>query len=193
MSGSALPPFPRIRWQHLHGRRREHRRSSHERRATVPRPARSYFRYPARADVKSPKRSRTGSRQPTDFGSPRCSLTSRIPRRTATGPGSTGSSPRSAGVGAGRCGHLDVYRNADPEEDFGHFKDPRETDIELLRSCPPKPVPVRRLYRSTSEITLSRLLHEWALHDIGHGRQIGELVRQGSISRAPAHWGKSTS
>ena len=27
--------------------------------------------------------------------------------------------------------HLDVYRNADPEEDFGHFEDQRETNVEL--------------------------------------------------------------
>ena len=27
------------------------------------------------------------------------------------------------------------------------------------------------------EITLSQMLHEWALHDLGHIRQIAELVR----------------
>ena len=27
------------------------------------------------------------------------------------------------------------------------------------------------------EITLSQMLHEWALHDIGHIRQVAELVR----------------
>lgn len=27
------------------------------------------------------------------------------------------------------------------------------------------------------EITLAEMLHEWALHDLGHIRQIAELVR----------------
>src|SRR5689334_21875511 len=29
--------------------------------------------------------------------------------------------------------HLEVYKTADPEEDFSHFEDQRETNIELLR------------------------------------------------------------
>ena len=33
------------------------------------------------------------------------------------------------------------------------------------------------LMRLESQITLSQMLHEWALHDIGHIRQIAELVR----------------
>ena len=32
--------------------------------------------------------------------------------------------------------HLEVYKNADPEEDFAHFEDLRETNIELLRGLP---------------------------------------------------------
>ena len=52
--------------------------------------------------------------------------------------------------------HLEVYKNADPEEDFGHFEDQRETNIELLpgfrrrrgivRRCtaPPERSPCRR-------------------------------------------------
>ena len=31
--------------------------------------------------------------------------------------------------------------------------------------------------RAAGEITLSQMLHEWALHDLGHVRQIAELVR----------------
>ena len=30
---------------------------------------------------------------------------------------------------------------------------------------------------AAAEITLSQMLHEWALHDLGHVRQIAELVR----------------
>jgi hypothetical protein len=73
--------------------------------------------------------------------------------------------------------HLDHYRNADPEEDFAHFEDQRETNIELLRGLPAETGNRKALHRSAGEITLSQMLHEWALHDIGHIRQIAELVR----------------
>ena len=32
--------------------------------------------------------------------------------------------------------HLELYKNGDPEEDFGHFEDQREANIELLRGLP---------------------------------------------------------
>jgi hypothetical protein len=73
--------------------------------------------------------------------------------------------------------HLDVYRNADPEEDFAHFEDQREVNIEFLRGLPAETGGRKALHRSAGEITLSQMLHEWALHDIGHIRQIAELVR----------------
>ena len=73
--------------------------------------------------------------------------------------------------------HLDVYRSADPVVDFGHFKDQRETNVDLLRGLPAETGDRKALHRSAGEITLSQMLHEWALHDIGHIRQIAELVR----------------
>jgi DinB superfamily len=73
--------------------------------------------------------------------------------------------------------HLDVYESADPEEDFAHFEDQRETNIELLRSLPAEAGNRRALHREAGEITLAQMLHEWALHDIGHIRQVAELVR----------------
>jgi hypothetical protein len=33
------------------------------------------------------------------------------------------------------------------------------------------------LHKAAGEITLVNMLHEWALHDLGHIRQIAELVR----------------
>lgn len=73
--------------------------------------------------------------------------------------------------------HLDVYRNADPEEDFGHFEDQRETNVELLRGLTAEAGKRKALHREAGEITLAEMLHEWALHDIGHIRQVAELVR----------------
>ena len=73
--------------------------------------------------------------------------------------------------------YLDVYKNADPEEDFAHFEDQRETNIEMLRGLPADAGSRKAKHRAAGEITLSQMLHEWALHDLGHVRQIAELVR----------------
>ena len=73
--------------------------------------------------------------------------------------------------------HLEVYKNADPEEDFAHFEDQRDTNLELLRGLPAEAGTRKALHRAAGEITLSQMLHEWALHDLGHIRQIAELVR----------------
>ncbi|HET9314182.1 MAG TPA: DinB family protein [Vicinamibacteria bacterium] len=73
--------------------------------------------------------------------------------------------------------HLELYKNADPEEDFAHFEDQRETSIALLRGLPAAMGERRATHKAAGEITLSQMLHEWALHDIGHIRQIAELVR----------------
>ena len=73
--------------------------------------------------------------------------------------------------------HLEVYKNADPEEDFEHFEHQRETNIELLRGLPAEAGYRKAVHRAAGEITLAQMLHEWALHDLGHIRQIAELVR----------------
>ena len=73
--------------------------------------------------------------------------------------------------------HLEILEHADPEEDFAHFEDQREANLELLRGLPAEAGDRRALHRVAGEITLSQMLHEWALHDLGHVRQIAELVR----------------
>ena len=73
--------------------------------------------------------------------------------------------------------HLDLYKNADPEEDFAHFEDQREMNLELLRDLPRETGDRKALHKTAGEITLSQMLHEWALHDLGHIRQVAELVR----------------
>jgi hypothetical protein len=79
----------------------------------------------------------------------------------------------------GHCyrSRVDRFLSEDPEEDFGHFEDQRETNIELLRGLPAEAGNRKALHRAAGEITLSQMLHEWALHDLGHIRQIAELVR----------------
>jgi hypothetical protein len=73
--------------------------------------------------------------------------------------------------------YLDLYRNRDAEDEFAHFEEQRETNMEYLRSLPAGAGERRAIHRESGEITLAQMLHEWALHDLGHVRQIAELVR----------------
>jgi len=73
--------------------------------------------------------------------------------------------------------HLDLYRQADPEDAFDHFEEQRETNVEYLRELPASDGRRVAIHKIAGEITLSQMLHEWALHDLGHIRQIAELVR----------------
>lgn len=73
--------------------------------------------------------------------------------------------------------HLDLYRDADPEDSFDHFEEQRETNIEFLRSLPEGSSERIALHQEAGEITMAQMLHEWAMHDLGHIRQIAELVR----------------
>lgn len=73
--------------------------------------------------------------------------------------------------------YLDLYRDADPEDAFDDFEERREDNLEFLRHLPAGAGDRRALHREYGEITLSQMLHEWALHDLGHIRQIAELVR----------------
>jgi hypothetical protein len=73
--------------------------------------------------------------------------------------------------------HLEVYKNADPERDLRQFEDQRRANVGRLRGLPSEAGTRKALHRAVGEITLSQMLHEWALHDLGHVRQIAELVR----------------
>ncbi len=73
--------------------------------------------------------------------------------------------------------HLERYRSADPEDEFDHFEEQRETNVQFLRGLPADAGTRAALHREAGEITLAQMLHEWALHDIGHIRQVAELVR----------------
>jgi hypothetical protein len=73
--------------------------------------------------------------------------------------------------------HLDLYRNMDPEDSFDHFEEQRETNLETLRELPPGAGERKAVHKKVGPITLAQMLNEWALHDLGHIRQIAELVR----------------
>ena len=46
-----------------------------------------------------------------------------------------------------------------------------------MRSLPAAAGERRAARRSAGEITLAQMLNEWAMHDLGHIRQVAELVR----------------
>jgi len=71
----------------------------------------------------------------------------------------------------------EIYRDCDPEEDFNHFEEQRDANLEFLRDLPVEAGARTAVHREAGTITLSELLHEWALHDLGHIRQIAELAR----------------
>src|ERR1041385_679117 len=73
--------------------------------------------------------------------------------------------------------YLDLYRDADPQDAFERFRKQREANVEYLRDLPSEAGDRVALHREAGEITLNQMLHEWALHDLGHIRQITELVR----------------
>lgn len=73
--------------------------------------------------------------------------------------------------------YLDLYRDADPDDAFGRFEAKREENIRYLRGLPTEAGGRVALHEEAGEITLNHMLHEWALHDLGHIRQIAELVR----------------
>ena len=73
--------------------------------------------------------------------------------------------------------YLELYRDADPEDAFDYFEEQREMNLEYLRTLPSDAGAKVALHLEVGEITLNQMLHEWALHDLGHIRQIAELVR----------------
>ena len=73
--------------------------------------------------------------------------------------------------------YLERYRDADPEEEFAHFEEQRDTNLEYLRSLPAAAGRRLAVHKSAGEITLAEMLHAWALHDLGHIRQVAELAR----------------
>ncbi len=73
--------------------------------------------------------------------------------------------------------HLELYAKADPEDSFDHFEEQRETNVEFLRSLAEADGARTAVHLKVGPMTLSQMLHEWALHDLGHIRQVAELVR----------------
>src|SRR5215831_20900199 len=63
--------------------------------------------------------------------------------------------------------HLELYKNRVAEEELRHFVDQREKNIELLRGLPAQIGSRKAMHLTAGEITLTQMLHEWAMHDLG--------------------------
>jgi hypothetical protein len=70
-----------------------------------------------------------------------------------------------------------TYSNRDPEESFAHFEEQRETNLETLRGLDAEALKRTARHPELGTVTLEDLIHEWAMHDFGHVKQVLELVR----------------
>ena len=61
----------------------------------------------------------------------------------------------------------------------------------ILRGLPAEAGNRRATHSEAGEITLAQMLHEWAMHDLGHVRQIAELVRARKYLAGAGPLGKS--
>ncbi len=69
------------------------------------------------------------------------------------------------------------YSGRDPEDSFDHFEEQRELNIEYLRELPASALKREARHPAFGTVTVGELLAEWAFHDLGHIRQIAEIVR----------------
>lgn len=69
------------------------------------------------------------------------------------------------------------YSGRDAEESFAHWEEQREQNLVLLQDLSPAKLDRSARHPELGPITLRVLLNEWAMHDLGHVRQMAELVR----------------
>jgi DinB family protein len=70
-----------------------------------------------------------------------------------------------------------TYSNREAEESFAHWEEQREDNVEFLRGLDAGVLARTARHPALGIVTAGDLLNEWALHDLGHVRQITELVR----------------
>jgi hypothetical protein len=69
------------------------------------------------------------------------------------------------------------YAGREAEDSFDHFEEQREDNVAWLTSLPARVASRKAQHQELGTITLEQLLNEWAFHDLGHIRQIAEIVR----------------
>ena len=69
------------------------------------------------------------------------------------------------------------YSGRNAEDSFDHFEEQREQNLEYLRGLPASAADRTGAHADLGAITVSHLLNEWAFHDLGHIRQVAEIIR----------------
>jgi len=87
--------------------------------------------------------------------------------------------------------YLELYPNANAKHAFDHFEKQRKANLEYLRTLPRSTGERQASHPEAGEITLQQMLHEWTMHDLGHIRQIAELVRARKHLQAAGKLGDS--
>lgn len=70
-----------------------------------------------------------------------------------------------------------TYSNREAEESFAHWEEQREDNVDFLRELDASVLARTAHHPELGIVSVEDLLNEWAFHDLGHVRQIAELVR----------------
>ncbi|MDP9053718.1 MAG: DinB family protein [Acidobacteriota bacterium] len=70
-----------------------------------------------------------------------------------------------------------IYSGRDAEESLAHWEEQREDNLEFLRGLEANLLLRNAHHAILGSFSLTNLLNQWALHDLGHIRQLAELVR----------------
>jgi hypothetical protein len=81
--------------------------------------------------------------------------------------------------------HLELYAKADPKTPSTTSRNSAKPMWNSCAASPKADGDRTAVHLKVGPITLSQMLHEWALHDLGHIRQVAELVARASTWPAP--------
>jgi hypothetical protein len=70
-----------------------------------------------------------------------------------------------------------AYSNREAEESFAHWEEQREDNVEFLRGLDAGSLARTARHPELGTMSGEDVLNAWAAHDLGHVRQIAELVR----------------
>jgi hypothetical protein len=70
-----------------------------------------------------------------------------------------------------------LYSGREAEESMAHWEEQRQDNLEFLEALAATVLARSGKHSVLGNFTLENILNEWALHDLGHIRQLAELVR----------------
>ncbi len=72
---------------------------------------------------------------------------------------------------------VDEFRSAPLDRALVRLREARQANLELLAAAPPAAALKTARHEALGMVTLAEQLNEWAFHDLGHIRQLAEIVR----------------